>query len=164
MADPKVEVGESPVDEVEILKAELEALKAENAGRRAKEDLLAKIAATPNFKPTQGKLFFRRAAEEEILETAPYADVFDDIELQEIIRDATGLTRAYTDEVKLATYKRFKAQGFTDITYDKENECVVGTAPVADAIVNEEPIVEEVDNIDDADETDEPEDTDNAEG
>ncbi|MGK2905958.1 MAG: hypothetical protein ACSLFH_06375 [Desulfuromonadales bacterium] len=164
MTDLKVKVGESPENEMDILRAEIEALKAEKAERKAKEDRLAKIAATEGFKPTRAKLFVRRTADEVIEEIVPDADVFDDIELQEIIRKATGLTRAFTDEDKLATYKDLKAKGFTDITYNKDKESVVGTAPVADANVNEDPnVVEEADNTDVAGETVEPEDTDNAE-
>jgi hypothetical protein len=128
----------------------------------AKEDRLALIAATEGFKPTRATLFVRRVDEKEIEELVPDVDVFDDIELQDIIRKATDQKRAYTDEDKLATYKDLKAKGFTDITYDKVNESVVGTAPVVDIIVNEDPnVVEEADT--DADETDEPEDTDTAE-
>jgi len=92
------------------------------AAKEARIDLIAK---TKNFKPTQAKLFVRRTTEEEIEMLVPDSDVFDDIELQEIIRKATGLTRAFTDDDKLADYQALKAEGATGITYDKEKECVV---------------------------------------
>jgi hypothetical protein len=165
MTDLKVEVDESPEIELEKLKAEIEALKAEKAERKAKEDRLAKIAATPNFKPTQSKLFFRRASEEEILESVPYADVFDDIAVQEIKREATGNKRIITSEEELEAYQALIAEGKTVITYDKDKECFVGSVPVVDAIVNEDPnVVEEAGNTDVAGETDEPENTNPAEG
>lgn len=106
--------------------------------RKAAEERLAKIAKIESFKPTQAKLYFRRVSEEEILKVVPDSDVFDDIEVQKIKKDATGNKRIFTTDEELKAYQALKANGVTEIIYDTEKNCIVAKPVVATAVSPEE--------------------------
>jgi hypothetical protein len=100
------------------------------AAKEARIDLIAK---TENFKPTQAKLFVRRSSDETILSVVSDTDVFDDIAVQDIKRNATGNKRIVTTDEQLAAYQALKVDGVTDIIYDKDNDCIVAKPVEANA-------------------------------
>jgi hypothetical protein len=111
----------------------------------AKEARIDLIAKTENFKPTQAKLFVRRSSDNTILSVVPDTDVFDDIAVQDIKRDATGNKRIVTTEKQLEDYKNLKADGVTDILYDKDKDCIVANPVEAETNANDNP--EAVENV-----------------
>ena len=101
------------------------------AAKEARIDLIAK---TENFKPTQAKLFVRRSSDETILSVVPETDVFDDIAVQDIKREATGNKRIVTTDKELEDYQALKAAGVTDIIYDKNKDRIVAKPVEANAV------------------------------
>jgi hypothetical protein len=145
MSEENLEVGNSPVSELETLKAALAAEQAKNAEVEAKnaeleekdaqreeeKALKDKIDSEPRFKSARNTLILRTIPNPE--EIVPARAVLDYLEISDKKQSVKKKDRTYISNAELKAYQALKAKGNADVTYEMVEERLAAKKTVTKA-------------------------------